>query len=118
MAIHPLSPAPVDPTPPNTQSFATSGITLTIPLDVNPEPQPSTAKARRAAAASTERRDSLKRREALLRGKEGSRRRQRWENGTWHIFTLALLVVHVLMLCRSLAFKPPCCASFSRRLGA
>ena len=27
------------------------------------------------------RRDSLKRREALLRGKEGSRRRQRWENG-------------------------------------
>lgn len=28
------------------------------------------------------RRDSLKRREALLKGKEGSRRRQRWENGT------------------------------------
>lgn len=27
------------------------------------------------------RRDSLKRREALLRGNEGSRRRQRWENG-------------------------------------
>lgn len=27
------------------------------------------------------RRDSLKRREALLKGKEGSRRRQRWENG-------------------------------------
>ena len=27
------------------------------------------------------RRDSLVRREALLRGKEGSRRRQRWENG-------------------------------------
>lgn len=80
MAIHPLSPAPIDPTPPNAQGFATSGITLAIPLDVNPEPQPSTAKARRAAAASTERRDSLKRREALLRGKEGSRRRQRWEN--------------------------------------
>ena len=27
------------------------------------------------------RRDSLKRREAVLKGKEGSRRRQRWENG-------------------------------------
>jgi len=31
------------------------------------------------------RRDSLKRREALLKGKEGSRRRQRWENG-WSTF--------------------------------
>ena len=30
------------------------------------------------------RRDSLKRREALLRGREGSRRRQRWENG-WYL---------------------------------
>ncbi len=29
------------------------------------------------------RRDSLKRREALLRGKEGSRRRTRWENGSY-----------------------------------
>lgn len=28
-----------------------------------------------------QRRDSMKRREALLKGKEGSRRRQRWENG-------------------------------------
>lgn len=28
------------------------------------------------------RRDSLKRREALLKGKQGSRRRQRWENGS------------------------------------
>lgn len=31
------------------------------------------------------RRDSLKRREALLKGKEGSRRRTRWENGSYHI---------------------------------
>jgi len=31
------------------------------------------------------RRDSLKRREALLRGKEGSRRRTRWENGSYQI---------------------------------
>ena len=29
------------------------------------------------------RRDSLKRREALLRGKEGSRRRTRWENDSY-----------------------------------
>lgn len=29
------------------------------------------------------RRDSLKRRESLLKGKEGSRRRQRWENGIY-----------------------------------
>lgn len=32
------------------------------------------------------RRDSLKRREALLKGKEGSRRRTRWENGSYHSF--------------------------------
>ena len=30
------------------------------------------------------RRDSMKRREALLKGKEGSRRRTRWENGRYH----------------------------------
>jgi len=29
------------------------------------------------------RRDSMKRREALLKGKEGSRRRTRWENGSY-----------------------------------
>lgn len=28
--------------------------------------------------------DNLKRREELLKGKEGSRRRQRWENGMCH----------------------------------
>lgn len=28
--------------------------------------------------------DSLVRREALVKGKEGSRRRQRWENGQYH----------------------------------
>ena len=35
------------------------------------------------ARSAKRRRDSLVRREALLRGKEGSRRRQRWENGQW-----------------------------------
>ena len=34
------------------------------------------------------RRDSLKRREALLKGKEGSRRRTRWENGSYHNWSL------------------------------
>lgn len=34
------------------------------------------------------RRDSLKRREALLKGKEGSRRRTRWENGSYHTWDL------------------------------
>ena len=33
------------------------------------------------------RRDSLKRREALLKGKEGSRRRKRWENGPYHTWS-------------------------------
>ena len=35
------------------------------------------------------RRDSLKRREALLKGKEGSRRRRQWENGSYpHLMAL------------------------------
>lgn len=34
------------------------------------------------------RRDSLKRREALLKGKDGSRRRQRWENGMFEVKVL------------------------------
>ncbi|KAG9228100.1 R3H-associated N-terminal domain-containing protein [Amylocarpus encephaloides] len=51
------------------------GVALSIPLDAE-------AEALKAAKARKEplRRDSLKRREALLKGKEGSRRRQRWEN--------------------------------------
>ena len=82
-------------------------VNLAIPLD---EALPSRPKPRRestivATAAAVEngadspapparaiprrepiRRDSLKRREALLKGKEGSRRRQRWENGRLRIF--------------------------------
>ena len=34
------------------------------------------------------RRDSQKRREALLKGKEGSRRRTRWENGSYHTWSI------------------------------
>lgn len=36
-------------------------------------------------------RDSMKRREALLRGTEGSRRRQRWENGTSALWYLRII---------------------------
>lgn len=83
-----------------------ASIPLSIPLD-DPMPAPerrttetSTARVRLVArsdapAAETAqkvpavsfrrreplRRDSLKRREALQKGKDGSRRRQRWENG-------------------------------------
>ena len=70
-----------------------SGIShpLAVPLDGEP---PSAAKPSvrirdpRPADAITpprrppSRRDSLKRREALLKGNEGSRQRRRWENGT------------------------------------
>lgn len=58
-------------------------IPLSIPLELS-EPiktaspaKPTTYKPRKELLQ----RDSQKRREALLRGKEGSRRRQRWENG-------------------------------------
>ncbi|KAJ9669841.1 hypothetical protein H2201_000227 [Coniosporium apollinis] len=61
---------------------------LEIPLDDHThKPEASATPAKAAAAVRPGyprreplRRDSLKRREALLKGKEGSRRRQRWEN--------------------------------------
>jgi hypothetical protein len=60
-------------------------IPLSIPLE-GKEPiktaspaKPATYKPRKELLQ----RDSQKRREALLRGKEGSRRRQRWENGEY-----------------------------------
>ncbi|TVY25313.1 hypothetical protein LHYA1_G005427 [Lachnellula hyalina] len=63
--------------PPVAQSTSPSvgkTVTLTIPLDKHDEVKE--ARPRKEPL----RRDSLKGREALLRGKEGSRRRQRWEN--------------------------------------
>jgi hypothetical protein len=70
--------------------------TLSIPLDDQPpspsprvkiaskpeESRPPTVSFRRREPL---RRDSIKSREALLKGKDGSRRRQRWENGTRHL---------------------------------
>lgn len=55
-----------------------TGVTLSIPLDTPEEDY--TPKHLRPKPIP---RDSQKRREALLKGKEGSRRRQRWENGMW-----------------------------------
>ncbi|KAI4143075.1 MAG: hypothetical protein LQ341_003026 [Variospora aurantia] len=66
-----------------------TSVSLAIPLDEQAAKRTTTAdEARPTTDASTDdrtrrgplRRDSLKRREALLKGKEGSRRRQRWEN--------------------------------------
>lgn len=65
-------------------------VTLDIPLDDELPPRSRQVTAAEAAAMAARanykrreplRRDSMKRREALLRGKEGSRRRQKWENG-------------------------------------
>jgi hypothetical protein len=62
-----------------------TGVTLSIPLDNTRErEQDDGAPARPAYKPRKDplvRRDSQRRREALLKGKEGSRRRQRWENG-------------------------------------
>ena len=55
-----------------------TGVTLSIPLERDDAERPSKTAYKRKEPL---RRDSLKRREALLKGKEGSRRRQRWENG-------------------------------------
>ncbi|PMD62506.1 uncharacterized protein K444DRAFT_610561 [Hyaloscypha bicolor E] len=53
-----------------------TGATLSIPLDSDETRKATFYKPRKEPL----KRDSQKRREALLKGKEGSRRRQRWEN--------------------------------------
>lgn len=59
-----------------------------IPLDEHTAQDQAAEDSRPAYRSRREpfRRDSLKRREALLKGKEGSRRRQRWENGSSTFF--------------------------------
>ncbi|RAK75532.1 uncharacterized protein BO72DRAFT_382218 [Aspergillus fijiensis CBS 313.89] len=82
---------------PTRTSFRGTTVSLSIPLD-DPAPRTESASAARVkllgqpskdvqqvASVSFRRReplrrDTLKRREALLKGKDGSRRRQRWEN--------------------------------------
>lgn len=61
---------------PPLEQAAVATVTLSIPLDAEIKSAKGEAKAREPT-----RRDSMKRRDALLKGKEGSRRRQRWENG-------------------------------------
>ncbi|KAI9795007.1 MAG: hypothetical protein M1816_000027 [Peltula sp. TS41687] len=70
--------------PLNTGVRGTS-VSLSIPLDEHPHQgagsgQASTLPTQAHRRREPIRRDSQKRREALLKGKEGSRRRQRWEN--------------------------------------
>ena len=59
---------------------------LSIPLDQSLESSRGNTTAQVIASDRPHRepvrRDSLQRRETLLRGKEGSRKRQRWENGS------------------------------------
>ncbi|KAL8920415.1 MAG: hypothetical protein Q9172_004505 [Xanthocarpia lactea] len=63
-----------------------ASVSLAIPLDERATKRTTRADEEQDASAISRprreplRRDSLKRREALLKGKEGSRRRQRWEN--------------------------------------
>ncbi|KAK5117883.1 hypothetical protein LTR85_008657 [Meristemomyces frigidus] len=67
------------------RAVRTARVTIDIPLDES-VPQEEPARPRREAVHTVYkrqepvRRDSQRRREALLKGKEGSRRRQRWEN--------------------------------------
>jgi hypothetical protein len=66
-------------------------VTLTVPLDARRESRAHATGASQSygshqvhtthGRSEPMRRDSLKRREALLKGKEGSRQRRRWENG-------------------------------------
>ena len=75
-------------TPLPTRGRSTAAVTLDIPLD-DEIPVTDSPPQQRAAPSQTHtvykrrepvRRDSLNRRAALLKGKEGTRRRQRWEN--------------------------------------
>ncbi|EAW13371.1 uncharacterized protein ACLA_054180 [Aspergillus clavatus NRRL 1] len=87
----------VQNTPTRVSALRGASVALSIPLD-DPVPAAQTESKSRVKIAVREsdesqqiasvsfrrretlRRDSLKRREALLKGKDGSRRRQRWEN--------------------------------------
>jgi hypothetical protein len=83
----PAARMPSTPTP-TRSGLRGATVSLSIPLDdeaipsqrVKAESRPPTVSFRRREPL---RRDGLKTREALLKGKDGSRRRQRWENGTY-----------------------------------
>lgn len=77
--------------PPAGASAGTATVSLQIPLDDVEKPVATTPRPARVTTAAQDgglyqrkepvRRDSMKRREALMKGKEGSKRRLRWENG-------------------------------------
>jgi hypothetical protein len=85
----PAASTPSSPTP-TRSGLRGATVSLSIPLDdevvpsqrVKVESRPPTVSFRRRAPLQ---RDTFKGREALLKGKDGSRRRQRWENGTLHM---------------------------------
>lgn len=56
---------------------------LTIPLEESEASRQENDISARPPRREPVRRDSLNRREALLKGNEGSRRRKRWENGSY-----------------------------------
>ena len=60
-----------------------SSVRLSIPLDGKSQDGAYVSGQDARQAPRRQRRDSLERREAVLKGKEGSRRRQRWENGVY-----------------------------------
>jgi hypothetical protein len=61
------------------ESARGTGVALSIPLDTHKDVEDAPRHVRPRPKPPS--RDSQKRREALQKGKEGSRRRQRWENG-------------------------------------
>lgn len=68
-----------------------TGAPLSIPLDGTTSRPSVKIQDARATGESIRRplsrRDSMKRREALLKGNEGSRQRRRWENGTYSLLS-------------------------------
>lgn len=76
------TPPPPPPPPDATPPIRGTTMKLEIPLDgrVGDGQAGDTRRSTYLPQRPLSRRDSMKRRDALLMGKEGSRRRQRWEN--------------------------------------
>ena len=67
--------------PASQRSLQGNSVKLSVPIDAQPLAS-TPGQTVLAQPRPLRRRDSLERREALLKGKEGSRQRRRWENGT------------------------------------
>ncbi|KAK8127764.1 hypothetical protein PG984_008872 [Apiospora sp. TS-2023a] len=96
-----------------------TGAPLSIPLDgINSKPSVTIHDARATGESirrPLSRRDSMKRREALLKGNEGSRQRRRWENGT-DFHPPSLLMTHHRAFAASANHIPPFCSAMIDRL--